>query len=88
MIDLASSYSDFIKFIPTISRPDESENISWSGEIGRVNQIVEKYANLYKLSPNDTLVSACGHPGMIENVKEILGDKGFSIEEERYWKED
>lgn len=88
LIDLASSYSDFIKFIPTISRPDESENISWSGEIGRVNQIVEKYANLYKLSPNDTLVSACGHPGMIENVKEILGDKGFSIEEERYWKED
>ena len=88
LIDLSTSYSDFIKFIPTISRPNEPENIKWSGEIGRVNQIVEKYVNLYDISSDDTLVSACGHPGMIENVKEILGDKGFSIEEERYWKED
>ena len=40
-----------------------------SGEIGRVNQIVEKYVNLFGISSDDTLVSACGHPGMIENVK-------------------
>jgi len=88
LINLEKSYTDFIKFIPTISRPNVSENINWSGETGRVNQIVEKYSNLFKLSADDTLISACGHPDMIENVKEIFGNKGFSIEEERYWKED
>ena len=88
LIDLAKTYPDFIKFVPTISRPDAAKNINWKGETGRVNQIVEKYSNDFMLSPNDTLVSACGHPGMIENIKEILGTKGFKIEEERYWKED
>ena len=76
------------KYIPTISRPSESQNSGWKGETGRVNQIVEKYIEEFGLSVEDTLVYACGHPGMIEDVKDQLLPKGFNLEEERFWKDD
>ena len=41
-----------------------------------------------ELTPGDTLVHACGHPCMIEDVKERLLPKGYRVEEERFWKED
>ena len=39
------------------------------------------------LDPSSTLVYACGHPGMIEDVKERLAPKGFNVKEERFWKQ-
>jgi len=52
------------------------------------NTIVEKYLDTLGLTPGDTLVYTCGHPGMIEGVKERLLPKGHKVEEERFWKED
>ena len=40
------------------------------------------------LSPEDMIVYACGHPGMIEDVKAKLLPRGFPLEEERFWKQD
>ena len=77
-----------IKFIPTISRPEEERNNGWTGEVGRVNSIVEKYVERFDLKTEDTLIYACGHPGMIEDVKEQFIPKRFKVEEERFWKED
>ena len=48
---LAEEYPDFIKFVPTISRPDEDKNASWTGETGRVNTIVGKYVQEFGLKP-------------------------------------
>ena len=70
------------------SRPDEERNNGWAGEKGRVNAIVEKYVEEFGLTAEDTLIYACGHPGMIEDVKEQFLPKGFKVEEERFWKED
>ena len=85
---LAQEHPELITYVPTISRPAEDRNAGWTGETGRVNQIVEKYIDRFGLTPNDTLVYACGHPGMIEDVKEQLIPKGFKVDEERFWKED
>lgn len=85
---LAKQHPDLVTFVPTVSRPDEERNASWEGEKGRVNTIVERYAEKWRLTPEDTLVYACGHPGMIEDVKERMGALGFAVEEERFWKED
>ena len=85
---LASEQPQLVRFVPTVSRPDDHRNSGWSGETGRVNTIVEKYADQFGLGAEDTLVYACGHPGMIEDVKERMLPKGFDIEEERFWKED
>jgi len=85
---LSRERPDLVTFVPTVSRPAEERNAAWSGETGRVNRIVEKYIEKFGLQPDDTLVSACGHPAMIEDVKERLKPRGFQVEEERYWKED
>ena len=85
--DMVRAYPDTLSYIPTISRPHEEKNRQWKGQTGRVNSIVERYRERLKLEPETTLVYACGHPGMIEDVKERLKTKGFRVKEERFWKE-
>ena len=85
---LAAEHPDKITYVPTVSRPTEEHNAGWAGETGRVNNIVEKYIDQLGLSPEDTLVYACGHPDMIEDVKDKLKPQGYKVEEERFWKQD
>lgn len=85
---LEKEYPDLLTFVPTVSRPEEVRNNGWNGEVGRVNSIVAKYVEHFDLKTEDTLIYACGHPGMIEDVKEQFIPKGFKVEEERFWKED
>jgi NAD(P)H-flavin reductase len=85
---LANEHSDLITFVPTISRPTEKRNAAWTGEKGRVNSIVQKSVDKFGLKPDDTMIYACGHPDMIEDVKDQFGPKGFKVEEERFWKQD
>lgn len=85
--EYAREYPDRVTYVPTVSRPHEERNREWPGETGRVNDIVERYVERYELAPDDTLVYACGHPGMIESVKDQMVPRGFRVEEERFWKE-
>ena len=85
---LANEHSDLITFVPTISRPTEERNAAWTGETGRVNTIVQKSVDQFGLAPDDTLIYACGHPDMIEDVKDQFVPKGFRVVEERFWKQD
>lgn len=77
-----------VSYVPTVSRPDEPENDEWAGEKGRVNLLIETYQQKFTLFPTDTLIYACGHPLMIEDVKNKMLPLGFKVEEERYWKEE
>lgn len=85
---LATEHPDIITYIPTLSRPAEERNAGWPGETGRANEVVENWIAKWELSPDDTIVYACGHPGMIEDVKARLLPLEFKIEEERFWKQD
>ena len=80
-------HPDIVTYVPTISRPKEIRNKQWQGEAGRVNLILKRYIDKFNLNPTDTLVYACGHPGMIEDVKTQLIPEGFCVEEERFWKD-
>ena len=75
-------------FVPTVSRPGDPHNGQWQGESGRVNTLLDKYVTKFGLCPENTMVYACGHPGMIESVKEIMVPEGYEVKEERFWKED
>ena len=88
LISATSKYPELITFTPSISRPNEPRNSAWAGAIGRVNTLVQEYVNKNTLSKTDTLIYACGHPGMIEDVKNKMIPLGFDVEEERFWKED
>ena len=85
--DLAGSYPDTVVYVPTVSRPTEERNVAWGGVTGRANSIVEEYVDKLGLAPEEAIVYACGHPGMIEDVRDKLEPQGFKIKEERYWKQ-
>ena len=87
LMDLAAQHPDCIKFVPTVSRPDEARNAGWSGGRGRANLIAEEYLEKFNLPQDDTLVYTCGHPGMINDVKARVTPKGWKFKEERFWKE-
>jgi len=84
---LAEEHPNSVKFIPTVSRPKEERNAAWEGCKGRVNAVAEEYLTKFQLPKDDTMVYACGHPGMIEEMKEKLPQQGWKFKEERFWKE-
>ena len=84
---IAAGRPDVVTFVPAISRPAESRNADWTGETGRLNNIVASYLEKFDLNPDDTLVYACGHPGMIESSRDIVTGAGWRWTEERFWKE-
>ena len=49
---------------------------------------MEDHLEKWGLKKENTLVYTCGHPMMIEDVKERLTPKGWSVQEERFWKEE
>ncbi|MEO8899200.1 MAG: FAD-binding oxidoreductase [Candidatus Dormibacter sp.] len=77
---------DWLTYVPTISRPwDDAE---WTGETGRVEDVLRKYADAAGLNPGRGAIYLCGHPGMISNSRGIMTRHGFAdkeIREEQYW---
>ena len=84
---IAREHPDVVTYVPTVSRPDDERNVDWQGTTGRVNAIVEEWMERWGLGHEDLLVYACGHPGMIEDLKERLEPKGYRVKEERFWKQ-
>lgn len=84
---LAARHASVV-FVPTCSRPDDPRNAQWRGQVGRVHTIVQRYVTDWGLAPADTCIYACGHPGMIEDLRGRYAGTGFEFEEERFWKED
>ena len=76
-----------VTFEASVSRPDEERNDSWTGYKGRVNNIILDRLDEWGLNPSETIVYACGHPGMIEDVKEKLENSNYTFLEERFWKD-
>ncbi len=74
-------------YVPTVSRPWDHEE--WTGEIGRADDILRKYADHWGIDASNSLIYLCGHPEMIEHSKAILKRRGFTekgaIKEEVYW---
>jgi ferredoxin-NADP reductase len=87
LAELAVKYPDTVKFVPAVSRPDEDRNAGWTGARGRINTIFEGYLGKFNLPKNDTMIYACGHPGMIADAKEKAALAGWCFIEERFWKE-
>src|SRR5712671_5653127 len=68
------------------SRPWEDD--SWKGEVGRVDDLIRKYADQWGLTRANSVGYLCGHPEMVEHAKGILKRIGFqkeNLKEEVYW---
>jgi ferredoxin--NADP+ reductase len=85
-LETISRNSSWLRYIPTVSRP--WEDVSWQGEVGRIEDVLRKHLDLLGLEPSNTTAYLCGHPNMIENSKGILKRRGFAkefVREEVYW---
>jgi NAD(P)H-flavin reductase len=83
---LATLHPNRVTYVPALSRPTEARNARWPGETGRVSGLLAKYIARFALVPRTTQLYACGHPGMVREVKERFGRRGFRVQTERYWK--
>jgi len=76
----------WLKYVPTVSRPWEDS--AWSGESGRVDDLLRKYTDAWGLRPETTTAYLCGHPKMIEHSQGIIERAGWKKEamlEEAYY---
>lgn len=62
------------KFMPTLSRV--TDDMNWTGDVGRVNNSIEKYVD----QDGNYTAYLCGSPVMIESIIESLTAKGIPLE--------
>jgi ferredoxin--NADP+ reductase len=77
-----------VRYIPTISRPNDPRNAGWTGRTGRAEAVVGAVCKDLGLRPERTVVYICGNPDMILNVESELMDRGFPefhVKKELYW---
>jgi ferredoxin/flavodoxin---NADP+ reductase len=76
----------WLTYVPTVSRPwDDSD---WSGETGRVDDLIRKYGDQWSLDGDNATAYLCGHPEMVEHGKAILRRRGWkkeALKEEIYF---
>ena len=72
--------------MPTVSRL--WEDAAWTGETGRVEDVLRKEAARLGLTASNAMGYLCGHPGMIESARGMLRRARFPeerIREERFF---
>ena len=86
--DWQSSGEYPVRYIPTVSRPNDPMNADWTGRTGRVETIVAPIVDELGLRPDDTIAYLCGNPDMIQSAEETLLGLGFApeaVKKELYW---
>jgi ferredoxin/flavodoxin---NADP+ reductase len=76
----------WLECVFTASRPWDDGG--WKGEVGRVDELIRKYADQWGCTAANSTGYLCGHPDMIEHGKGILKRAGFQkehLKEEVYW---
>jgi ferredoxin/flavodoxin---NADP+ reductase len=85
-LERVAAEAPWLKYVPTVSRPWEDD--VWSGEKGRVDDLIRKFTDVWNLKPEDTTAYLCGHPSMVENGRGILlraGWKKDALQDEAYF---
>jgi len=66
-----------LRYVPTVSRPQDPRNAGWAGRTGRAEAVVGDICHDLHLTAGRTVVYICGNPEMILNVEGILMRRGF-----------
>jgi len=77
-----------VRYLPTVSRPADPRNATWSGRTGRVETILGPTLDELGLSPADSIAYICGNPDMILSAEQTLLERGYPEEQvlkELYW---
>ena len=77
-----------VTYIPTVSRPKDPANASWTGRTGRVESILPSVLDELRLTPDNSIAYICGNPDMIISAEETLLARGYpeaQVKKELYW---
>jgi ferredoxin--NADP+ reductase len=77
-----------VTFVPTVSRPNDPSNASWTGRTGRVESILGPVLDEQGLTPANSIAYICGNPDMILSAEQTLLGRGYpeeQIHKELYW---
>ena len=77
-----------VRYIPTVSRPNDPANADWTGRTGRVERIVGPIFDELGLRSDDTVAYLCGNPDMILAAEQTLLEVGLpeeAVKKELYW---
>ena len=85
-LEIFAKRTPWLHCVFTVSRPWEDE--AWKSEVGRVDDLIRKYADQWGCTAANTIAYLCGHPEMVEQGKGILQRIGFgkvNLKEEVFW---
>jgi ferredoxin--NADP+ reductase len=77
-----------VRYVPALSRPDDSANVGWTGVTGRIDAALDRICDHERIDPADTVAYLCGNPGMIASAGRVLAGRGFAedaVISEYYW---
>jgi ferredoxin-NADP reductase len=77
-----------VRFVPTVSRPNDPANASWLGRTGRVETILAPVLDEMGLDASNSIAYICGNPDMILSAEETLLGRGYTpeqVKKELYW---
>jgi len=77
-----------VRYIPTVSRPNDPRNADWMGRSGRVEAILDPVLDELGLTPADSIAYICGNPDMILTAEATLLARGYpeaQVHKELYW---
>jgi len=76
-----------LRYVPSISRPKEEKNAGWTGEIGRVESLLEipdgggtsRLEEILEteITPEDFFCHVCGYDNTIKACQGVLEPRGF-----------
>lgn len=85
-LERMSRETGLIAYVPTVSRWNEDP--TWTGEVGRVEDVLRKHCDVLPLGEPELAAYLCGHPQMITNARGILQRSRVAAErihEEKYF---
>lgn len=85
---LAASHASGLRYVPTISRPDDPRSRGWVGATGRAERVLETCWAALGLDPAATVAYLCGNPGMVASASAALAGRRIApadVHTESYW---
>jgi ferredoxin-NADP reductase len=77
-----------VTYVPTVSRPNDPLNATWTGRTGRAESVVEGVFSEMGLTTDGTIAYLCGNPDMILAAEATLLGLGLpeeAVKKELYW---
>jgi ferredoxin--NADP+ reductase len=85
---LAGEHPSGLRYLPTISRPDDPRNAGWTGATGRAERVLQDGWEALGLDPATSVAYLCGNPGMVASAQAALAGHGVArgdVHTESYW---